>query len=49
VCCRLRLHAVSPCRIAKTFTFASSRLKRCQPLWTAPRKMPPPPAPIASR
>jgi hypothetical protein len=36
VCCPLRLHAVSPCLITKTFTFASSKVKRCPPLWNAP-------------
>src|SRR5262245_47058130 len=31
VCCPLRLHAVSPCLIANTFTFALRTVKRCWP------------------
>ena len=38
VCCPLRLHAVSPCLIAKTFTPASCRLRRCRPPSNGPRR-----------
>src|SRR5262245_22771837 len=48
VCCPVRLHAVSPCLIANTFTFASARVRRCRPLWNAPQRKPLP-APISSR
>ena len=44
----VRLHAVSPCLIANTFTFASARVRRCRPLWNAPQRKPLP-APTASR
>src|ERR1700757_3794290 len=47
VCCPLRLHAVSPCLIAKTFTLVSSRLNVCglgRPPPRGSRFLPPPPA-----
>jgi hypothetical protein len=48
VCCPLRLHTVSPCLIAKTFTLVSSTIRRCRPQSNArPRK--PLPVPTSSR
>ena len=48
VCCPLRLHCVSPCLIAKTFTFASSNVRRCPPRSIEPLRTPLP-APTSSR
>src|SRR6267143_1035070 len=48
VCCPLRLHAVSPCLIANTFTFASSTgsdvVGLCRTDCCGRRFLPPPPA-----